>query len=68
MQYLEDVPDGVKITASLAAPGLSYMGISVEEWTYIFSAIVSIMFIIEKAPVVFRRIKEFIKWIRSFRE
>lgn len=68
MNYLEQVPDGVKVTGSLAAPALAFLGISVEDWTYVLSAIVSLMFIIEKLPTIIFRIKTLIRWIDEKRK
>ena len=65
MQYLENVPDTVKVATAISAPMLSVLGVSVEEWTYILSAIVSLLFIIEKLPVFLSRCRAFISWIRE---
>ena len=67
MQYLDQIPDGVKITGAVAAPVLTFLGVSVEQWTFVLSAIVSILFIIEKLPIFIRRCKEAIQWIRDVR-
>jgi hypothetical protein len=52
------VPDSVKIVAAVSAPTLTLMGISVEQWTFILSGIVSVFFIIEKLPVFCQRMLE----------
>ena len=65
MNHLEHIPDGAKVTVSVAAPILTLFGIPLQEWTYILSAIVSILFIIEKAPVILQRVKSFIRWIKT---
>jgi hypothetical protein len=54
----EHIPDGVKVGASLSAPTLSFAGVPLEEWTFILSAIVSILFIIEKLPMLINRLKK----------
>ena len=65
MQYLDQIPDGIKITGAIAAPALTFLGVSVEQWTFVLSAIVSLLFIVEKLPVFIRRCKEAIQWIRD---
>lgn len=65
MQYLEQIPDGVKITTAVAAPVLTFMGVSVEQWTFILSAVVSLLFIIEKLPIFVKRCKEFIQLVKD---
>lgn len=63
MQYMEQVPDSVKVATAVAAPMFSVFGVTVEEWTYILSAVVSVMFIIEKSPIVWKKLKTFGRWI-----
>lgn len=62
----EHVPDGIKVTASLSAPALTVAGVSLEEWTFILSAIVSLLFIIEKLPMLWGRIKKIAMKIRQY--
>ena len=62
--YMEQVPDSIKLAASGAAPTLAFIGISIENWGYVLSAIVSIMFIIEKFPVVVTRLRQFRDWVK----
>jgi len=66
MNISENIPDSVKVAVSVS-PSVSYvfLGLPLETWTYVLSAIVSIMFIIEKAPVFIQRCKQFYKWIRN---
>ncbi len=61
------VPDSAKLTAIAAAPVLTILGMSLQEWTYVLSAIVSLFFILEKLPMVITRIKTFKKWIVNVR-
>ena len=65
MHYLDQVPDGVKVGGAVAAPVLQVLGVTVEDWTFILSAVVSILFIIEKMPMLITRTRAFIKWIRE---
>ncbi len=67
-EVASQVPDGVKVTTAIAAPALSFLGLSPEEWTYILSAIVSILFIIEKLPMLFQRIRTVKEWIDAKRK
>lgn len=50
MQILEQVPDSVKLTAAAASPVLTFLGIPLQEWVYIASLVMTILFIIEKIP------------------
>jgi len=59
---VEAVPDSIKIGASVAPAALTWLGIDIHDWVYITSIIVSLMFVIEKMPVVIDRIKEFVNW------
>lgn len=60
-----NIPDGAKVAVSVTAPVLTLFGITVEDWTYILSAIVSVLFIIEKTPTMIKRVKELWKWFMS---
>lgn len=62
---IDNIPDGAKVAVSVTAPVLTLFGITVEDWTYILSAIVSVLFIIEKTPTMIKRVKEFWKWFTS---
>lgn len=62
---LDHVPDAVKVVASVAAPGLHFLGVTVEEWTFVLSAVVSVLFIIEKMPMLITRFKGLIRWIKK---
>jgi hypothetical protein len=65
MQISDNIPDSVKVAVSVS-PSLSYvfLGLPLETWTYVLSAVVSIMFIIEKLPVFIERVRQFYKWVR----
>lgn len=62
--HLDQIPDGAKVAASAAAPVLSLLGLPLQEWTYILSAIVSVLFIIEKTPVLIARIKQLKDYVK----
>lgn len=64
-EILENIPDAAKVVTAVSAPALTLFGVSVEQWTFVLSAVVSILFIIEKLPVFIRRCKEFYKVIRD---
>jgi len=63
--HLDQVPDGAKVAVSVASPVLSFLGVPLQEWTYVLSAIVSLLFIIEKTPLLIQRIKELIKKVKN---
>lgn len=58
MQILEHIPDSAKVIGSISAPILAVFGLPMETWGYILSGIVSIMFIIEKFPIMLERAKQ----------
>ena len=60
----QSIPDSAKLAAVATAQVLSVMGISLEDWTYILSAIVSVFFILEKLPMVINRVRTFNEWVR----
>lgn len=62
--HIEQIPDGAKVAASAAAPVLTLMGVPLQEWTYILSAIVSVLFIIEKTPMLINRAKEMYYYVK----
>ena len=66
--YLDQVPDGVKVVASVSTPVLSILGFPVEQWGYVLSAIVAILFIIEKLPMLIQRIESLVKWIKRVKQ
>ena len=63
-ETMQHIPDSVKVSVATASSALTLFGVSVEQWMYALSAIVSILFIIEKAPILFIRINQFRNWIK----
>ena len=63
-QALENIPDGIKVGTAVSAPMLNLFGVPIEEWTFILSAIVSLLFIIEKLPIFILRCKTFVRWLK----
>jgi Sec-independent protein translocase protein TatA len=63
--YSEQIPDTLKVATAVSAPVLTFMGVSVEQWTFVLSAVVSILFIVEKLPVFVKRLKELISWMKE---
>lgn len=61
---IENALDTTKVALATSAPVLTFLGIPIDQWTYILSAIVSIFFLIEKSPVVIRRLTTFKNWIK----
>ena len=62
-ESLQQIPDTVKIAVATGSSALTFIGIPVQEWMYILSAIVSLMFVIEKVPVMVERLKQFKRWV-----
>lgn len=65
MFYMDQVPDTLKVGAAAAAPILTFLGVAVEQWGYVISAIVGILFIIEKLPKAAASIRLFINWVKD---
>lgn len=63
--YLEQIPDAAKVGTAVAAPVLTLFGVSVEEWTFILSAIVSLLFIAEKLPGFIRKLAQAYSWVKD---
>lgn len=61
---IEQIPDGLKVATAVSAPVLTFLGVSVEQWTFVLSAIVSLLFIIEKLPVFISRCKQAYSWMK----
>lgn len=64
MSVLEQIPDSLKLAAATCPTVLHIWGYPVEQWMYVVSAVVSIMFIIEKSPVVIKNIKMLINYVK----
>lgn len=62
----EHIPDGLKVGVSVSAPALTVVGIPLEQWTFILSAIVSLLFIVEKLPMLINRIKQLYLRIKKY--
>ena len=44
----ETVPDSIKLTVAAAPQMASFIGLTVEEWSFVLSSIVAFLFILEK--------------------
>lgn len=47
-EIIQNIPDSVKVVAATAPSMASLFGLTVEEWQFVLSAIVALLFIIEK--------------------
>lgn len=61
MTILEQVPDSLKVTASVSPTVIHFFGVPVEQWMFILSGVVSLLFIIEKIPKVISIVKGLFK-------
>jgi hypothetical protein len=64
-ENLQQVPESAKIIVATGSSALTLLGIPVEQWMYILSGIVSILFIIEKFPIFVERMKQLKRWIKN---
>jgi hypothetical protein len=62
-QIMQQIPDTLKVGTALSAPVLTFVGISVEQWGFALSAIVSILFIIEKLPNLCKTLLRMYKYV-----
>lgn len=53
----ETVPDSVKVVAAGAAPMASLFGLTAEEWSFVLSSVVALLFILEKIYKFYRMVK-----------
>jgi len=58
-ETLQQVPDSAKLSVALSSTALTFMGISVEQWMYLLSGIVSLLFIIEKSISLCQKYKAY---------
>lgn len=58
---IHTVPDELKVGMSVSPPALYLFGVPVQEWTYVLSMVVSILFIIEKSPNVYKKVKSWLE-------
>lgn len=54
----ETVPDSAKVMVAAASPMASLFGMTVEEWSFVLSGIVALLFILEK-------LYRFYRWARD---
>lgn len=64
-EFSNSVPDSVKVGLATGSTALTLFGVPVEQWMYVLSAIVSLLFIIEKLPKAYNSLKQMWKGIRS---
>lgn len=64
-QNIHETVDVIKVGFATSPATLSLFGYSMSDWGYVLSAIVSIMFIIEKSPVFIQRVKQFKRWLMN---
>lgn len=55
---VETIPDSAKVVVAAASPMASLFGLTVEEWSFVLSGIVALLFILEK-------LYRFYKWVKD---
>jgi type IV secretory pathway VirB3-like protein len=53
MHVVDNVSDSVKMATATVTPVLALAGVPLEQWVFVLSAILTILFIIEKIPKAF---------------
>lgn len=57
-QISEHIPDSAKVAIAGSAPMASLFGLTVEEWSFVLSGVVALLFILEK-------LYRFYRWVRN---
>lgn len=57
MQVVEQIPDQYKALAVVPTSVLTLFGFPLEQWVFVLTAVLTIIFIIEKLPKAFMSIK-----------
>lgn len=65
MNIYEHVPESAKLSTAIGPTALSLLGIPIDQWVYVLSAIVSLFVIVEKLPKVVHSIKSMKDWIQG---
>lgn len=55
---METIPDSAKVVVAAASPMASLFGLTVEEWSFVLSGAVALLFILEK-------LYRFYRWARN---
>lgn len=55
---METIPDSAKVVVAAASPMASLFGLTVEEWSFVLSGVVALLFILEK-------LYRFYRWVRN---
>jgi hypothetical protein len=63
MNIYEQVPESAKLSTAIGPAALSILGMPLDQWVYVLSAIVSLLVIVEKLPKVIQSIKSLKDWI-----
>lgn len=66
--FLNIIPDHYKAGVSVAPVVLDVAGFPVEQWMFVLSSIVSILFIIEKLPMLMERLQSIKEWWNARRK
>lgn len=67
MDIYERIPETAKVSTAVGPAALTLIGMPLDQWILILSAVVSILVIIEKLPKVIHSIKNIKEWIQGKR-
>lgn len=68
MDIYERIPEAAKVGTALGPAALTLMGIPLDQWLLILSAVVSLLIIVEKLPKAIHAIKNIVEWVRGKRD
>jgi len=67
MKHHDSIAEAAKAAPPLTVGGITLLGFPLEQWVLVGTFIYTIFLLIDKAPVVFHRLKSFYNWIKNGR-
>ena len=64
----EKIPETAKVTTAVGPAVMTLMGMPLDQWILVLSAIVSLLVIIEKLPKVITAIQNIVQWVKGKRD
>ncbi len=68
IQQIENISDTAKLATATATPVLAMFGVPIEQWVFVLSAILTILFIVEKLPKAFSSVRHMYRWMKGNRD
>lgn len=68
IQQIENISDTAKLVTATTTPVLSMFGVPIEQWVFVLSAILTVLFIVEKLPKALDSVRRMYRWMRGDRD